>query len=170
MGSDPGIFEPCIGKTIDELIAEGRTGFFYPTKTPSNSGSIIPKRPDAIKCAKEGSIFYLYSYQNNELIYRTRYGNIENPIILNSDGKGDKTKDHIENPIIFNADGTYKGRLFNIKDEANSECEKGIGYLYENSMAFNLVSSKPDSITGPNLIKDFKYWPFALNCANDKND
>jgi len=128
------------------LTEDGRTMLFYPVKKPSEYGTMYPNRADAIKCTKEGLIFYADTFQASTTVYKTM----------------DKRND---NHVIFNVDGTFKGR--NKNHESNKACEgKNIAALYDKSMAFNLVSSNQDSVDINNNDDIKTNWPFAIDCSS----
>jgi len=60
----------CINKTIEELIGEERAVFYNPTRTRSKFGSLNENTPDALRCAKEGMVFYLHEHGPTRSVYR----------------------------------------------------------------------------------------------------
>ena len=104
-------------------------------------------KPDAIRCGE--MIFYADYLSATQSEYRSIDGNNDNYVTFKADGSFDKRSD------------TLSG---------SAGCEgKSFTDLYDSSMAYNLVSNKPNKVTGENTEYETNDWPNALNCATDIN-
>ena len=105
-------------------------------------------KPDAIRC---GEMVY---YADNHSATQSEYRSI--------DGNSD-------NYVTYKADGSFDKRSEELSGSAGCE-EKSLTDLYDSSLAYNFVSNKPNEVTGENTAEKTNDWPYALNCATDKND
>jgi len=111
----------------------------------------LPYRPDVIACGN-GVLFYADIISTTELSYYKRFD--ENKNVYHVNFKGD-------------TNGTFDSR----DDHSSSlDCQgKSIKDLYNEGKAFNLVSSKPKSISGQNNQYKTNDWPYAIDCSHYAN-
>jgi len=148
MSEDPDQTAACKGKSLFTLIEENLAVYFAPTRNRYNSDSIVQGRPDAISC--DGGFFYYAKTLSteSESKYGLIHGNFLNEVIFNGD-----------------ADGTFNSRLDHF---GSAGCEgKSLKDLYDECKAYNLVSFKPEKITGKNTDKKINEWPYAIDCSTN---
>lgn len=142
-----GVLE-CSGLTPEQLYEQGRAFDLVTSKTidttwGSESSSIRPRFPDAIRCSESNVIFW----KTDNLRYNSllRDGTTLPPS-LNFDGDG--------NDVAAFSDAFTTG------------CRQlPIITLYQSGRAFNLVSSKQPDPLG--LTTMFPNWPDALRCSDN---
>ena len=150
------IVNNCRNKSIDEIIEDGNAKFYYPTTEAIYLHSLWGHKPDVIRCST-GHLYYLRQSDTTEIMYETfiyptpSYGNRDYARFNFSTGELIEVWPGMP---TSNTGACFVGKT--LQD------------LYDECLAYNIVSKIPNSITGENTNSAMNpNWPNAINCHVD---